>query len=81
MPFEDMVKQVALTLERDGSVQAVFGQSIELEHHTIVPVAVVTGGGGGGCMIALVDAAHEDAVLKVLSSMGKKEAFVTEAGA
>lgn len=48
MPFEDMVKQVALTLERDGSVQAVFGQSIELQHHTIVPVAVVTGGGGGG---------------------------------
>jgi uncharacterized spore protein YtfJ len=48
MPFEDMVKQVAVTLERDGSVQAVFGQSIELQHHTIVPVAVVTGGGGGG---------------------------------
>jgi mevalonate kinase len=43
--------------------------------------AKLTGGGGGGCMIALVDAAHEAAVFAVLSSMGKKEAFVTEAGA
>lgn len=42
--------------------------------------AKLTGGGGGGCMIALVDAVHEAAVLSVLSSMGKREAFVTEAG-
>ena len=43
--------------------------------------AKLTGGGGGGCMIALVDAAHEAEVLAVLSSMGKKQAFVAEAGA
>jgi mevalonate kinase len=43
--------------------------------------AKLTGGGGGGCMIALVDAAHEADVLAVLSSMGKKQAFVAEAGA
>ena len=48
MDIEDLVKQVAVTLERDGSAHAVFGESIKLEHHTIVPVAVVTGGGGGG---------------------------------
>ncbi len=43
--------------------------------------AKLTGGGGGGCMIALVDAAHEAEVLAVLSSMGKKQAFIAEAGA
>lgn len=48
MPFEDLLKQVAGTLERDGRVQAVFGEAMKLEHHTIVPVAVITGGGGAG---------------------------------
>ena len=48
MPYEDLVKQMGVTLERDGSVQAVFGEAMKLEHHTIVPVAVVTGGGGAG---------------------------------
>lgn len=48
MPFEDLMDQLALTLERDGSVQAVFGEPIKLEQHTIVPVAVVTGGAGAG---------------------------------
>lgn len=48
MAFDEMMKQVALTLERDGSVRAVFGEAIKLEHHTIVPVAVVSGGGGAG---------------------------------
>lgn len=48
MAFDDMMKQVAMTLERDASVRAVFGEAIKLEHHTIVPVAVVSGGGGAG---------------------------------
>jgi uncharacterized spore protein YtfJ len=48
MAFDDMMKQVAMTLERDASVRAVFGDAIKLEHHTIVPVAVVSGGGGAG---------------------------------
>lgn len=48
MAFDEMMKQVAVTLERDGSVRAVFGEAIKLEHHTIVPVAVVSGGGGAG---------------------------------
>lgn len=47
MPIEDLVKQVAVTLERDGGAQAVFGPSIELAHHVIVPVAVVSGGAAG----------------------------------
>lgn len=48
MAFDEMMKQVAMTLERDASVRAVFGEAIKLEHHTIVPVAVVSGGGGAG---------------------------------
>lgn len=48
MAIEDLVAQVATTLERDGRVQAVFGEALKLEHHTIVPVAVVSGGGGAG---------------------------------
>ncbi len=48
MAFEDIVEEVAAALERDGSVRAVFGEAVKLEHHTIVPVAVVTGGGGAG---------------------------------
>lgn len=48
MAFEELVKQVAVSLERDGRVQAVFGEAMKLEHHTIVPVAVVTGGAGAG---------------------------------
>lgn len=48
MPIEDLVKQVAGTLERDSGVRAVFGPSIELQHHVIVPVAVISGGAAGG---------------------------------
>lgn len=48
MAIEELVKQVAVTLERDVSSQAVFGPAFELEHHKIVPVAVVAGGAGGG---------------------------------
>lgn len=48
MAFEDLVKQVAVSLEHDGRVQAVFGEAMKLEHHTIVPVAVVSGAGGAG---------------------------------
>lgn len=49
MALEDLMKQVAGTFERDGSsVHTVFGDAMKLEHHTIVPVAVVTGGGGAG---------------------------------
>lgn len=48
MAMEDLVTQIANTLEKDGRVQAVFGEALKLEHHTIVPVAVVSGGGGAG---------------------------------
>ena len=48
MPYEDLVKQMGVALERDGNVQAVFGEAVKLEHHTIIPVAVVAGGGGAG---------------------------------
>ncbi len=48
MAFDDLVKQVAASLEREGSPHAVFGDAVQLEHHTIVPVAVVTSGGGAG---------------------------------
>jgi uncharacterized spore protein YtfJ len=39
---------MGVAFERDGNVQAVFGEAIKLEHHTIIPVAVVAGGGGAG---------------------------------
>lgn len=48
MPFEDLVAQVAGTLDRDGQVQPVFGPAIQMQHHAIVPVAIVTSGGGAG---------------------------------
>lgn len=48
MEIQDVIKQVAATFERDASSQAVFGPAIELEHHKVVPVAVVASGGGGG---------------------------------
>lgn len=48
MAIEELVKQVAATFERDGSSQAIFGPAFELEHHKIIPVAVVLGGAGGG---------------------------------
>lgn len=47
MAIEEVVKQVAATFERDASSRAVFGPAYELEHHKIIPVAVVAGGGGG----------------------------------
>jgi uncharacterized spore protein YtfJ len=48
MALDDLVKQVAASLEREGSPHAVFGDAVKLEHHTIVPVAVVSSGAGGG---------------------------------
>lgn len=48
MEIQDVIKEVAATFERDASSQAVFGPAIELEHHKVVPVAVVASGAGGG---------------------------------
>ena len=48
MAYENLVKEMGVAFERDGNVQAVFGEAIKLEHHTIIPVAVVAGGGGAG---------------------------------
>lgn len=48
MALDDLVKQVAASLEHEGSPHAVFGDAVKLEHHTIVPVAVVSSGAGGG---------------------------------
>jgi uncharacterized spore protein YtfJ len=50
MPFEDVVKQVAETLEREGNARAVFGEPVKLETKTVIPVACVQLGGGGGGM-------------------------------
>lgn len=48
MAFEEVVKQVAGTIQPDGRVRTVFGEAVKLEHHTIVPVASVMGAGGVG---------------------------------
>ncbi|HUJ27488.1 MAG TPA: hypothetical protein VLW85_15795 [Myxococcales bacterium] len=51
MAFEELVKQVAETLQKEGSVRAVFGEPVKLDTHIVVPVALVSielGGGGTG---------------------------------
>ncbi len=48
MPMEEIVKQIAETLEREGNARAVFGEPMKLESKTVIPVAVIGFGGGGG---------------------------------
>lgn len=48
---QELVRQVAETIQKEASVRAVFGEPIKLDQHTIVPVAIVHiafGGGGAG---------------------------------
>ena len=51
MAFEELIKQVADTLQKEASVKAVFGEPVKLDTHMVIPVALVTieiGGGGTG---------------------------------
>lgn len=48
MALEEMVKQVAELLEKEGNSKAVFGEVVKLDTHNIMPVAVIEVGGGGG---------------------------------
>jgi uncharacterized spore protein YtfJ len=49
--MEEIVKQVAESVEKEANARAVFGQAVKLERHTVIPVASVNlGGGGGGAM-------------------------------
>ena len=51
MPFEEIVKQVAETIQKEANARAVFGEPTKLDTHIVVPVAGITisiGGGGGG---------------------------------
>jgi uncharacterized spore protein YtfJ len=51
MPFEEIVKQVTETIQKEASARAVFGEPTKLDTHIVVPVATVSielGGGGGG---------------------------------
>ena len=51
MPFEEIVKQVAETIQKEANARAVFAEPMKLDTHIVVPVASVVvsvGGGGGG---------------------------------
>ena len=51
MPFEEMVKQVTETIQKEGNAKAVFGEPTKLDTHVVIPVASIVisvGGGGGG---------------------------------
>ena len=50
--FEEIVKQVAETIQKEANARAVFGEPAKLDTHVVIPVASVvislSGGGGGG---------------------------------
>jgi uncharacterized spore protein YtfJ len=66
MALEDVVKQIAETLEREGNARAVFGEPMKLETKTLIPVAVIGLGGGG----ALGGAPDSSKVMKAIFSGG-----------
>lgn len=64
MELEAVVHEVAETIQREANVQAVFGQPIKLDEHTVIPVALVTvsvGGGGGGFLSRVAEKAAQAA--------------------
>ena len=51
MAFEEIVKQVAETIQKEANARAVFAEAMKLETHVVIPVAAVhisLGGGGTG---------------------------------
>jgi uncharacterized spore protein YtfJ len=48
MAFEEIVKQVAETIQKEANARAVFADPIKLETHVVVPVATIHIGLGGG---------------------------------
>lgn len=51
MPFGEIVKQVAETIQKEANARAVFGEPTKLDTHIVIPVASVVislSGGGGG---------------------------------
>ncbi|MBS2031850.1 MAG: hypothetical protein JST54_28395 [Deltaproteobacteria bacterium] len=41
MSIDEMMKQVATTLEKEGNAKTIFAQPVKLESHTVIPVAAV----------------------------------------
>ena len=48
MSTEEMVKQVAQTVEHEGNSAAVFGTPVKLDNKVVIPVAAIKFGAGGG---------------------------------
>ncbi len=51
MAFEEIVKQVAETIQKEANARAVFAEAMKLDTHVVIPVAAVQislGGGGTG---------------------------------
>jgi uncharacterized spore protein YtfJ len=48
MAMEEMVKQIAEAVEKEGNSRAVFGEPMKLETKTVIPVAAIQLAGGGG---------------------------------
>ena len=52
MSFEEIVRQVAETIQKEANARAVFGEPAKLDTKVVIPVASVviqiSGGGGGG---------------------------------
>ncbi len=66
MAFEDVVKQLTETFEKEGNAKAVFGEPMKLESKVVIPVAVVGIGGGG----ALGSAPESSKLMKAIFSGG-----------
>jgi uncharacterized spore protein YtfJ len=57
MSFDEMVKVVGETIQKEANAKAVFGEPMKLDTHVLVPVAsvVINVGGGGGATSAKKD--------------------------
>jgi uncharacterized spore protein YtfJ len=55
--LEVVIKEIAETVQREGSVRAVFGDPLKLDTHSIIPVAAVRINLGGGMGSAKAPAA------------------------
>jgi len=63
MAYEDLMKQIAETFEKEGNVRAVFAEPVKLETKTVIPVAAISLGGGAGGMGPVTESKVARAIL------------------
>jgi uncharacterized spore protein YtfJ len=72
MGMEEIVKEIAAALEKEGNSKAVFGEPVKLETKTVIPVAAVRLGAGGAAMSPHAQASE---IVKALFGGGGGGAF------